>query len=268
MSPRPILKRDPPSIIPSNPLPFATCPTLFSPKVHFPPTPTMTSTHPAFSPLTYDRAPIVVSPNVCALPERGERDVYAPADGEPSGSSAERPRGRSRTKKAVSIKGSYFNPRAYEACEVEPPAGHIGGDDADYDVESIPLPSAAIPLPPPLVQDISSSESDESDVTTPPDIHLQPPPLSSSRKPQHPNAHYHPPSIRPLNTTFASKADMNSALSFLPHPPTSPAREKVPILKEDRRKRDSTLARPCRPSLKRTTSAFAEPPLEGCLGGF
>ncbi|KZT24235.1 hypothetical protein NEOLEDRAFT_1023988, partial [Neolentinus lepideus HHB14362 ss-1] len=102
MSPRPILKRDPPSTIASNPLPFATCPTLFSPKVHFPPTPTMTSTHPTHSPFTYDRAPIIVSPNVCTLPERGGREVYS---------------GERQDRSAVSIKGSYFHPRAYEACE-------------------------------------------------------------------------------------------------------------------------------------------------------
>ncbi|KZT27618.1 hypothetical protein NEOLEDRAFT_1130643 [Neolentinus lepideus HHB14362 ss-1] len=264
MSPRPILKRDPPSTIPSNPLPFATCPTLFSPKVHFPPTPTMTSTHPTHSPFTYDRAPIIVSPNACALPERGGREVYS---GERQDRSVERPRGRSRDRKAVSIKGSYFHPRAYEACEAELPAGHTGVVDADCDVESMtPLP-ATIPLPPPLVHDISSSESDESDVTTPPDIHSEASPslsFASACKSQYPNSHYHPS----LNTAFASQAEMNSALAFLPYPP-SPVRERTLKLMEDQRKWNPTPSpKQRKPPIKRANSAFAEPPLDGCLGGF
>ncbi|TFK56941.1 hypothetical protein OE88DRAFT_1730372 [Heliocybe sulcata] len=268
MSPRPILKRDPPSAIPSNPLPFAACPTLFSPKVRFPPTPVLTSTHPTHSPSTYDRAPIVVSPNACALPRRGEREVQF---GERPGRSTdrERPRGRSRDRKAVSVKGSYFHPRAYEACEAEPPAGHTGAVDADHDIPSLPPLPAAIPLPPPLVHDISSSESDESDVTTPPDVHFQEPPslsLSSAStcKPQHPDSHYLPP----LNATFASQAEMNSALAFLPHPP-SPIRERTPKLTEEQKKRNSTPSpKQRRPPIKRTSSTFADPPLDACLGGF
>lgn len=58
----------------SNPLPFSSCPTILdSPHVHFPPTPALTSTANTHSSFMYDRAPIVVSPNICALPERGGR---------------------------------------------------------------------------------------------------------------------------------------------------------------------------------------------------
>ncbi|KAG1731371.1 hypothetical protein EDB19DRAFT_1737796 [Suillus lakei] len=39
--------------------------------VHFPPSPTLTRTYSAYPPSTYDRSPIVVAPNTCALPERG-----------------------------------------------------------------------------------------------------------------------------------------------------------------------------------------------------
>ncbi|PPQ77877.1 hypothetical protein CVT25_015364 [Psilocybe cyanescens] len=39
--------------------------------VHFPPSPSLTRTFSAYSSSTYDRSPIVVSPNTCALPERG-----------------------------------------------------------------------------------------------------------------------------------------------------------------------------------------------------
>lgn len=58
----------------SAPFPFASSTrVLDSPRVHFPPTPTMTSIALTHSPHAYDRAPIQVTPNSCALPERGAR---------------------------------------------------------------------------------------------------------------------------------------------------------------------------------------------------
>ncbi|KAH6911060.1 hypothetical protein BKA70DRAFT_51964 [Coprinopsis sp. MPI-PUGE-AT-0042] len=58
----------------SAPFPFASSTrVLDSPRVHFPPTPTMTSIALTHSPHAYDRAPIQVTPNTCALPERGAR---------------------------------------------------------------------------------------------------------------------------------------------------------------------------------------------------
>lgn len=57
-----------------------------SPHVHFPPTPTLASTlGTTHSPSVYDRAPIVVIPNSCALPARGER-VYHTLPSSPSSS--------------------------------------------------------------------------------------------------------------------------------------------------------------------------------------
>ncbi|PAV22574.1 hypothetical protein PNOK_0253100 [Pyrrhoderma noxium] len=41
------------------------------PQVHFPPPTSLTQTHYTHSGTHYDRAPIVVLPNDCALPERG-----------------------------------------------------------------------------------------------------------------------------------------------------------------------------------------------------
>ncbi|KAJ6601113.1 hypothetical protein DFH09DRAFT_831053, partial [Mycena vulgaris] len=84
----------------SNPLPFAACSSrvlFYDPHVHFPSTPSLTLIADTHSPGTYDRAPIVVSPNSCALPKRGDRVYPAPP-----------------------LKGSYFHPRAFEACEAEP----------------------------------------------------------------------------------------------------------------------------------------------------
>jgi len=141
MRKRPILKSHhfpegfPPA---SAALPFLSPPD--SPHVHFPPTPTLTSTHPTHSPFTYDRAPIVVSPNICALPERGGR-VY------------------SQQTSPVLIhcstpKGGYFHPRAFEACEREL---------LDKDITS---------KPPALIPDLSASSSSE--LSDDPEVYCHP----------------------------------------------------------------------------------------------
>lgn len=64
MSPRPILKRSAATHPPNNHPPERTA-------VHFPPSPALSRTFSAHSPSSYDRSPIVVAPNSCALPERG-----------------------------------------------------------------------------------------------------------------------------------------------------------------------------------------------------
>lgn len=129
MSPRPILKAPwTPSSTPA--LPFAHC-TPFSPHVHFPPTPILTSSQSTHSASTYDRAPIDVSPNACQLPERGER-VYSCDN---------------------TLKKSYFHPRAFEACETEP---------LDDNGNSKPVD----PSFPALVPDCSTESSDDLDSPT------------------------------------------------------------------------------------------------------
>jgi hypothetical protein len=173
----------------SDPLPFASCPKLLlSPHVHFPPTPTLTSTHAAYSPRTYDRAPIAISPNACALPERGGR-MYSPT---------------SESSNATRAKGSYFHPNAYEACEPELESSHIT------------VPHIMVPPPPSLIPDLSS-ESDESDevVVTPPDSKAMIPPISVlwANHTKHSPMRLHTPET------------LETALSFLPHP-SSPARDK------------------------------------------
>lgn len=65
MSPRSILKRSSQRTPESQPH-----------AVHFPPSPSLCSTFSAYSPSLYDRSPIVVSKNVCALPERGGRTYH------------------------------------------------------------------------------------------------------------------------------------------------------------------------------------------------
>ena len=67
MSPKPILKRSA-----SEPAHRADSYPNRAHGVHFPPSPA-TCTYSAYSAAAYDRSPIVVTPNSCALPERGGR---------------------------------------------------------------------------------------------------------------------------------------------------------------------------------------------------
>ncbi|KAG2144636.1 uncharacterized protein EDB93DRAFT_1087494 [Suillus bovinus] len=107
MSPRPILKQCPQR---QDAFPFSAHPTASPPRrVHFPPTPTLTSTYAAYSSAAYDRSPVSVPANQCALPGRHEREFACSDD--------------SRSYQMAEIKGSYFHPRAYEACTTEP-SGH------------------------------------------------------------------------------------------------------------------------------------------------
>ncbi|KAJ7146063.1 hypothetical protein C8R44DRAFT_972943 [Mycena epipterygia] len=145
--------------------------------VHFPPSPTLTRTFSAHSPSAYDRSPIVVSPNSCALPARGcpGRTYYDECRRRKSAAATAKlpPRG-------------HLHPRALAAYQED-----VDEDDADEDDDEaertptrtspyIPLPvPPPIPgpyapqynsyaAPPPLIPDLSS-ESDESDgFTSPP----------------------------------------------------------------------------------------------------
>ncbi|KAJ6541662.1 hypothetical protein B0H19DRAFT_1174097 [Mycena capillaripes] len=195
MHPRPILKALPkpdlakpplPESPFSNPLPFAACSSrvlLFSPHVHFPSTPRLTLTAVTHSPGTYDRAPIAVSPNSCAMPERGGR-VYSPSE-------------------APLPKGSYFHPRAFEACEPEPP---------------------------PLMPDLSSEtdESTEECVS----------PKSASPEPRVAVRMQGTPYPTPIPCTH-SQEEFDHALSFLPHPPVPIAKRVLERRRSPRRPRSA-----------------------------
>ncbi|KAH9950964.1 hypothetical protein B0H21DRAFT_776353 [Amylocystis lapponica] len=147
MSPRPhpILKPDSFPAQACIDLPFTRCGKVISPHLD--------ALHPF--PRTYDRAPIVVSPNVCQLPKRGARKLHSPpVTSEPETRGRSRSRGRGNHRAEETVKGSYFHPRAYEACEPEP--------------LDVPSTTFDLPSPPPLVW----SPSDDSDdpVETPSDL--------------------------------------------------------------------------------------------------
>ncbi|KAH9058289.1 hypothetical protein EDB87DRAFT_934764 [Lactarius vividus] len=226
---RPCLKQradvDPPA--PTNtPLPFALCPSVLGPRVHFPPSPGLCQTHLTHSAATYDRAPIVVLPNACAMPERNGR-TFTP----PSESCAARKR---RSTRAVA-QGATLHPQAFAASHTTPAVTAA--------VSSVSDPAGRMPS---LVPDLSSSESDESDISsTPP---------HPSHFPQMGQYQYHPP---PISIVLDGAADAAAALAFLPH---ANEREKP------RRERSRSKTRGTRTTVR--TSEFALPELDGCLGGF
>lgn len=127
--PRPILKRT------------TSAPSAEKHVVHFPPSPALTRTFDAHSPAAYDRSPIVVSPNVCALPERGGRTYVL----DETATSPCPPRKRSPSK-PTSTRATHQRPLR--------------------DAPSI------IPSMPSLVPDLSS-ESDESDGFPSPNLENQ-----------------------------------------------------------------------------------------------
>ncbi|KAH9975910.1 hypothetical protein BGW80DRAFT_70554 [Lactifluus volemus] len=144
--PRPILKHssqphpDPTDNIP----PSLRLPRQCRNTVHFPPSPTLTRTFSAHSSSTYDRSPIVVLPNICALPARGcPGRTYIPGCTAPSSPN------NSHALKAALKAGAgakHIHPRRALGFGL---------------VQESP-PEHAATRPPPLVPDLSS-ESDESD---------------------------------------------------------------------------------------------------------
>ncbi|KAG6812014.1 hypothetical protein H0H92_004743 [Tricholoma furcatifolium] len=179
-SPRSILKRSPAS---------PAAPHL---AVHFPPSPSLTThTFVAYSAAYYDRSPIEVSPNSCALPERG-------CPGRTYTLDEQQPGGRARYHASRGL-----HPRAMQR-QIE-------------DVERSMACSSALP---PLIPDLSS-ESDESDSFASPPTDTYPP---SSKHvlglilPQDRFSDYSSYDVDPYVSPITS-----AALAFLPHPPSSPS---------------------------------------------
>ncbi|KAJ6630148.1 hypothetical protein B0H10DRAFT_1985213 [Mycena sp. CBHHK59/15] len=164
-----------------------------------PPSPTLTRTFSAHSPAAYDRSPIQVTPNSCALPARGcpGRTYYAledcPAPSHPSLSAS--------TPHNQKVRG-HLHPRALARQEAAHPTPSSSASAFTYnhnyndayavaadpdDSERTPTRTAPLPLPP-LIPDLSS-ESDESDGFT------SPPPAVYAAYYQAPAAKYPSPSF-------------------------------------------------------------------------
>ncbi|CAA7265003.1 unnamed protein product [Cyclocybe aegerita] len=297
MPPRPILKALPsPSLTGNSPLPFASSriPSLDSPHVHFPPTPSMAQMEITHSPFAYDRKPIVVAPNVCAMPARGERKVQGFLEGYSSSSS-----------------GGYFQPRASECVEYaaaydpppelyqspEPASSMLFRHDTSIPTSAsqpypYPYPTCQIRpstahninqrdrhpkqrsqpghVPPPLVFDSASSDSsDSSDLGSPPDPSnhgsvYPPTPMKQKYHTQH-------------TLSGCGPMSMDLSLSFITQ--TNGETERYNGRSAKRRsidesshssKRTSSTSRTRQVVSAGCTSGFSTlvPGLDGCLGGF
>ncbi|KAF9528154.1 hypothetical protein CPB83DRAFT_854995 [Crepidotus variabilis] len=302
--PRPILKALPsPTMTSTSPLPFASSTHVYpqdSPHVHFPPTPTMTQTAITHSSFMYDRKPIMVLPNSCALPERGERelDIVSPI-GSDHGDAKAWP-GRCSTQSK--LKGGYFHPSAYEAAEYEAQDQLPSSSSLLFDQEgSLPstpaqqyTPSSSFfkrrsesparkpqstphsrLVPPPLVFD-SSESSDCSELGSPPEIPNQPNFSVAFTHPYHFAQH-----IPDVNLNFLNPLETSPRFKRRPthdRKTSETDREGFRLPKEGKTK---PRTRNCSTSpLERTRKAaanvacvgfstsFSDPALEGCLGGF
>jgi hypothetical protein len=241
MSPRSILKHPQLPYLPNQqhfqqPFPFAACSSvLHSPRVHFPPTPTLTSTYTTHSASAYDRTPAVVPPNTCALPGRHEREFTIDAS-------------YSQHAHYQPVE-SYFHPRASEACAIEP---------SGYPLPPFPAPA----LTPDAPHHANSPGSDSDDpIATPPDPIA--PPISvrfSARN----------TSSNPMIPYSHSQKEIESALSFLPHPHPPPLKGKKSAMRSHSQHAHHNAG----PRKETRTHAhngyFTGPPPEydGCLGGF
>lgn len=179
--------------------------------VHFPPSPNLTRTYTAYPPSAYDRSPIVVAPNTCALPERGCPGRTYTLDGEPPMKSPS-PSHRSQH-------GIHIHPRAVFNNQSPVPHSRLNGIDEG----SQRSPRRCSPLQPSLTPDLSS-ESDESDgFITPPDSR------NASLKPAPSIAWSHSlgdPNIYRVTPSYAHYGYPNNSpdtLSFLPHPTSDDA---------------------------------------------
>ncbi|KAG5646188.1 hypothetical protein DXG03_004242 [Asterophora parasitica] len=258
MAPHPILKR---ASRPGPPL-----------AVHFPPSPSLTThTFTAYSSSYYDRSPIVVDANSCAMPERGCPGRTYTLD-EPA------PPSPSPNRRHLSCSGRDLHPRAL-AARASASTSH---------------------LLPPLIPDLSS-ESDESDGFASPFL----PSFTPTNTTTHihglaiPTERYSPsPSYDFDVDPYAAPPVSPNVLSFLPHAPYSPYAHQYhetfvpddPPTPKPRRRRERKHdpsrspdripdAPPASPSSKRaaalTKSLAARHAVsafriedDGCLGGF
>lgn len=247
--PRPILKRPEHSYSPGH-HPGAPTQGPHPHAVHFPPSPSLTRTFSAYSSSAYDRSPIVVAPNSCALPERGGR-TYTLEDHSPHPSSY------SNARRAPAHNGRDLHPRAlaFNSHVRSLPHGAVGKAGEVDDAER--TPTRTFPALPKLIPDLSS-ESDESDgfISPPPEPLLFPPvttiphhPSYSSRNLIHgpsianPASHNKYPSYTPRDMY-----NHPSASQFLPHAP-SPTQYQQSYHEDEsqqksRRRRDRRRERP------------------------
>lgn len=242
--------------------------------VHFPPSHTLTRTYSAYPPSTYDRSPIVVAPNTCALPERGcPGRTYTLDEDRPARSSS--PPKRSQH-------GIHLHPRAVFNHQSHVSPSKLG----DFDDGSQCAPWRSSPTQPPLIPDLSSG-SDEND-GSPPDSHnasFKPAPSIPwpPRALGDPHGYIMTPSYDQYDYSNNSP-NVHSTLPFLPYPPPNDAHKVRSQRQNDRpweRERGSKYGAYVMDDEPRDKPSYRPHPLYGglsssaldgsddsCLGGF
>ena len=208
--------------------------------VRFPPSPTLTRVYVAHSSTTYDRSPIVVSPNACALPERGcPGRTYTLDDERPN---------RSSPSKRGSSSGNHAHPRAASNRASSSPSRPVGDG---------PIPMRTSPLVrPPLIPDLSS-ESEESDgfIRLPPSMSMSMAPAPSIPKPR----------IRGDNDSYSG--ERSSSGNGLPSFPSYRSSPEDPHKARRRRQRDRSRERE-RNQTREYSYASDETSSDGCYKPF
>jgi len=283
-APRPILKG---SIVSSetasNPFPFSSCPNIFdSPHVHFPPTPTLTSTEITHSSFMYDRAPIVVTPNICALPERGGRKFSGSNSNQGGGLGYFHPHAKFQVNNAVRDSVETVSPAIFSASVTVGNINDCCGSvelfmkkrsgpmhDYDYDYDQYSSHDQHTQHAPHIVSsllfDRSSSSSDLGVFYTPPPC--IPTPSSSSSSIPHSSL-----SISPRNEYDTSTATSPTVGSSNNNTASHSDKHDVDVGRKkkgkNRENAQNRVEGECETKWTMTRSNSPEVELEGCLGGF
>jgi len=224
---RSILKCSPSASPTPNPPPHS---------VRFPSSPKLSTVHFTHCPSSYDRTPITVLPNSCALPERNCRS-YSPGGGSPSQ--------QGQYQWGKELHHSMFN----------------------RDRPDLSLDSGL--LPPPLSSDDGSSEDSDGLVSPPPEVilnstsyippsqsHLHTDPLSHPPISQHPHYPYGAASSH----GYVEGVPTDYSLSFLPHAPPASCTTKKRSDKTGKHHRVS--------SASFNNTSWCSSDETSCLGGF
>ena len=303
-APRPILKGLPSSLVSSetasNPLPFSSCPNIVdSPHVHFPPTPTLTSTEITHSSFMYDRAPIVVTPNICALPERGGRKFTGSSNGNQGGLGYFHPHAKfqvntvrverdsvetvSPTIFSASVTVGNVNERGSVELYMKKRSGPLYDYDYEYDQYSShdQHTQHAEHVVSSFLFDHSSGSSDLGVFYTPPTC-IPTPSSSSSSSPSISHSSLSLPPRNRYNTSPTTSSSGPTAGSSNNNAPSRPDKQhqdrkgtSVDVGRKKRWKnREYVVEGECRTKRMSSTSATSDSytspgfELEGCLGGF
>jgi len=213
-NPRSILKHNQP-VPPRTPSPNSTATSRLGCAVRFPSSPKISTVYLTHCPASYDRRPIVVLPNSCALPDRGCRE-YEGTSSSPQTSPA--------TTSPPQSWGNHVHPSIFgRMC-----AGSASSSDEDSDRRHSSEDFDAFG-PPPLTHDDGSSEESDGIASPPPETCGTASPYHRKQytAPSQLHLHCDPLSHPPIPNYDASQhLEQHQAteysLSFLPHAPSSP----------------------------------------------